>query len=242
MNPPSAKEALALAKKVDQGIKNISDVQVVLCPPFVYIPIFHAEKFNFLLGAQNCFWQKQGAFTGEISPAMLKNLGCSHVIIGHSERKNYLSETYEVIRQKVKASLDVGLIPVVCIGEKAQGSPNAKRELELQMQILLADISRTQSSKIVLVYEPEWAISSVKGVQAATPQDCEAAISFMKEVLARKWGEASAKGIHILYGGSVRKENIREFIEKGGADGALVGAASLNAQEFVSLVKESILG
>jgi len=234
MNPGSSKEAWDLAEAVKRGVAEIRDVKVVLCPPFVYLSALieggsaFAQGFGGLaFGSQDCFWEDQGAFTGEVSPSMLRELGCSYVILGHSERKNYLGESFEMINKKIKAALAAGLIPVVCIGEK----------LEQEMREVLKAVTPEQARKLVLVYEPEWAISTNKGAAPARPEDCGRAIALMAKVAQEMFGDIQ---IPILYGGSTNSENIKGFIESG-AQGALVGSASLDAQEFIELVKNAAM-
>ncbi len=238
MNPQSLKEAQELFDAVAQGVKDVDGAEIVACPPVVYIPALRHTSYSMLLGAQNCFWTKSGAFTGEISPAMLRDLGCTYVILGHSERKNYLGETYEIINKKVKAVLREGLIPVVCIGEKErQGAHGNSKELERQMRDVLKEITRVQAKDIVLCYEPEWAISTNKGAAAAAPEDCAQSIASMREIVKELFGDLQ---FPILYGGSTNSENIRGFIGSG-AQGALVGFASLDAEEFIQLVKNALM-
>ncbi|OHA63156.1 MAG: triose-phosphate isomerase [Candidatus Wildermuthbacteria bacterium RIFCSPHIGHO2_01_FULL_45_20] len=236
MYPLDEDVAVELATKVEQGIKNVEGVEVALCPPFVYLIEIKKHLAKASLGAQNTFWEQEGAYTGEISPAMLKKLGCSYVILGHSERKNFLGETPEMINQKVRAVLAAKLIPVVCIGEKKRLKGAIRAELEWQMKGIFKDIPSSAISKIVLAYEPEWAISSQVHAQPATPQDCKETISFMRDALKGLWDETIAKNMTILYGGSVNSSNIKEFLLEGNAQGALVGFASLEAEEFIKLV------
>lgn len=245
MNPETLQEAMVLFKHVAKGVKDIKEVQVVMCPPFVYLnhakdgPLYRNTKVRPLqIGAQDCFWEYRGAFTGEISPLMLKKLGCEYVILGHSERKNYLKETLDMIEKKIIAALRSSLIPIVCIGEKSRGEQR-KKEVESQLRELLGRIEQKDLRKIVLTYEPEWAISSQKGAEPANPEEAERTIFFMREILCDMFGESIAAQIPILYGGSVDHKNIRTFIREGKAQGALVGSASLNAKEFIELVKNA---
>ncbi|MCH8048617.1 triose-phosphate isomerase [Patescibacteria group bacterium] len=218
MNPVDSSDAAKLFGRVANEISSQKHIEVVLCPPFPFIFQLIAHEPDIHIGAQDCFWEQEGAFTGEVSPVMLKALGCSHVILGHSERKKYLFETAEMINKKLKAVLQAGLTPVVCIGE----------HVEQEMKEVLGDVDNT--SNIVLVYEPEWAISTSENApRPATPQDCKEAIEKMRSIL----------DVPILYGGSVVSTNIARFIKEGGASGALVGSASLDAQEFIALVKEA---
>jgi len=218
MNPIDSSDAAKLFGRTANEISSIRKAEVVLCPPFPFILQLAAYEPNTRIGAQDCFWEQEGAFTGEVSPAMLKVLGCSHVILGHSERKKYLFETTEMINKKLKAVLRAELIPVVCIGE----------HVEQEMKEILEGIEDT--SNIVLVYEPEWAISTSENAKPATPKDCKEAVEKMRDILDAP----------ILYGGSVTSSNVAQFIKEGGVQGALVGSASLDAEEFISLVKNSV--
>ena len=201
--------------------------------------MLQASGFKFQIGAQDCFWEEGGAFTGEISPVMLKDLGCSYVIVGHSERKKYMAETYEMINKKMLAVLQARLTPIICIGEKERGEN--KGELEKQMREILVKINDEDVVRHVLAYEPEWAISSHTNAESAHPNDCKVSIDFMRAVLSDMFGEAQAEKVRILYGGSTNSKNISEFIKQGGAQGALVGSSSLDEKEFVSLVKNAIV-
>ena len=221
MNPVDSSDAAKLFGRVANEISSQKNVEVVLCPPFPFIFQLTAYEPDIQIGAQDCFWESPptggGAFTGEVSPAMLKALGCSHVILGHSERKKYLYETAEMINKKLKAALKAELIPVVCIGE----------HIEQEMKEVLEGVNNT--SNIVLVYEPEWAISTSENARPSTSEDCKEAIKKMRNML----------DVPILYGGSVDSDNIAHFIKEGGAQGALVGSASLKAEEFIELVKKA---
>jgi len=220
MNPVDSSDAAKLFGRVANEVNSIKKVEVVLCPPFPFIFQLTAYEPTMRIGAQNCFWEQEGAFTGEISPAMLKALGCSYVILGHSEREKHLSETNEMVNKKLKAVLRAELTPIVCIGE----------HIEQEMKEVLEGVDNT--SNIVLVYEPEWAISTSEEARPSTPEDCKEAIEKMRNI----------RNAPILYGGSVDSTNITHFLKKGGAQGVLVGSASLKAEEFISLVKEADSG
>lgn len=239
LNPINQTEAEWLLHAIGNESENVKGmgktIEVVLCPPFVYLPKLSISKYKLQSGAQDCFWEDQGAFTGEISPHMLAEIGCSYVIVGHSERKQYLGETYEMIQKKVKAALAAELTPVVCIGEKEQGENS--EELATQMREILRDITPEQAPKIILAYEPEWAISSNEHAKAATPENCKRSIGYMRAVAKELFGEIE---IPILYGGSTNSKNIGKFIQAGAA-GALVGSASLDAEEFIALVRNAAI-
>ncbi|MBI1984738.1 MAG: triose-phosphate isomerase [Candidatus Wildermuthbacteria bacterium] len=228
MNPSNSKEAFDLALSVQNELKGLN-IEVVLCPPFVYVPQL-LPSLNVFIGAQDCFWEQEGPYTGEISPAMLKNLGCSHVILGHSERRRNLKETAEMVQSKAKACLEIGLIPVVCIGQSA----------EKEFQDMLQAFDAQEISKIVFAYEPEWAISTQKGAKSEDPEHARTIMEGMKEALASAFGKETAEKTRIIYGGSVNQENIGKFL-KVGFQGALVGAASLDNKGFVALAKKAEL-
>lgn len=238
MNPEDTDKTQELFGAIAKGVED-ADIDVVLCPPFVYLAKLQISSFKLQIGAQDCFWEERGAFTGEVSPLMLKNVGCSYVILGHSERKNYLQETTDIISRKVAAALKAGLTPIICIGEKEKGTAESGGQVKEQMQVILAGVDKTDIKLVVLVYEPEWAISTNKDAEPAAPQDCKEAISYMREVLSGMFKEPISKETLILYGGSVNSSNIKEFLAEGEADGALIGGASLEAEEFIRLVKNA---
>ncbi len=215
MNPGTLKEAQELFDAVGRGVAGIAGVEVVICLPFVHIPMLHAASFKLHVGAQDCFWENPptggGAFTGEISPQMLKGAGCSYVILGHSERAKYLGETEDMVQKKVASALRAGLKVVLCVGENEK-TPADKENL-------------------IVVYEPEWAISTEGGRAADVSRVAERVAAMRK---AFKTGP-------ILYGGSVDSSNIAAFLKETGVQGALVGAASLNAEEFIRLVKSAAM-
>jgi triosephosphate isomerase (TIM) len=209
MNPKTLSEAQELASAVRQ---EAFEAEVVLCPPYPFIASLKS------LGAQDCGWEQSGAYTGEVSPAQLKDLGCEYVILGHSERKKYFGETREMVNKKAQAAMQAGLTPVMCIGEN----------IEQEMEIALVG---TDPTRLVLVYEPEWAISTAEHFKEVTPEDCKIAVDAM-----RKQFEGP-----ILYGGSVDSRNVARFFQRGGVQGVLVGSASLDAHEFIQLVKNAVL-
>lgn len=242
MNPSNSKEAFDLAKTIAQGVQGV-EADVVLCPPFVYISdIVRASSFArqqtsyggssvaFGVGGQDCFWEHQGPYTGEVSPVMLRSLGCTYVILGHSERERFVNETMQMVQKKVKSALVAGLVPVVCIGDYDEGNRN--QELGAKMRGILKGLSLQDVSKTVLVYEPVWAISTNPGSKPATAKDVKEAVACMRSI---------AKKTTILYGGSVNSKNITEFLEDDTTQGALVGGASLDAEEFIALVKNAAL-
>lgn len=238
MNPPVLKEAEKLFNDIKEGVKNIKDAKVVICPSFPYISNLKSENSNLKLGAQNCFWEEKGAFTGEVSPQMLKDLGVEYVILGHSERRKYLGETDEMINKKLKKALELGLLSILCVGDKDRETKGDMKEIDLQLETALRGLENYDLSKLTITYEPVWAISTTEGGAAATPEDTKEAVFYIKNYLNVLIGKDKTSKIRIIYGGSVNSQNINSFI-KAGVDGALVGAASLKAEEFINVVKNA---
>jgi len=206
-----------------------NNAEFVFCPPFVYLENFKNEKLkNLKLGAQNCFWENQGAYTGEISPIMLKNLGAEYVIIGHSERRNYLDETDEMINKKIKAALETGLKVILCVGEPDK-SMFAKDFVKDQLEKDLKNIHNAS----IIAYEPVWAISAENGKSDA-PDDALEMIKFIKQLLNTKY---KLQNTRVVYGGSVDSKNIQNFLKYEEIDGALVGGASLKKDEVEKICK-----
>lgn len=231
MNPASAKEAKALFDSVRKGIKN-AKAEVVVCPPFVYLPLFKGVT----LGAQDIFFKEKGAFTGGISPAMLKNSGAEYVIVGHSERRIHFGESNEIINKKIKAALKHKLTPILCVGEQQGQEKSAV--LETQLAEDLKDVSRDEIKKVVIVYEPVWAISKGDGRgKNCSVDETMRSVLFIRKVIVQLYRRELAGAIKILYGGSVNAENSGAYLKEGGVDGLLVGGASLDAQEFTKIVK-----
>jgi len=230
-------EAEEFVKELLPLIEGTSEVEVVLCPVYTCLDRIGAalQGTGIKLGAQNLFWEEKGAYTGEVSATMLKDVGCSHVIIGHSERRQILGETDVVINWKLKAALDAGLVSVLCVGETLQERENhlALERVQEQLNRALKDIS-LDGRLLVIAYEPVWAIGT--GVNAS-PDDAQEMITFIRASLARLYGRELADTVQILYGGSVKDENIAEFLAEEDVDGALVGGASLIVDSFARIVR-----
>ncbi|NLK43399.1 MAG: triose-phosphate isomerase [Tissierellia bacterium] len=229
------KEGLQLVKEIKNSKLN-ENVEVVVCVPFVGLSEIKKalENTNIKLGAQNMHWEESGAFTGEISPLMLKEIGVDYCIIGHSERRQYFNELDFTVNKKIKAALLHGIKPIVCVGETLeQRESNIEKEV-VKSQILTAfeDIEEKDLENIVIAYEPIWAIGTGK---TASSDDANDMIGFIRDIIGEKYGEAKGK-IRIQYGGSVKPSNIKELMEKPEIDGALVGGASLKAKDFVDLI------
>jgi triosephosphate isomerase (TIM) len=212
--------------------------EIAVCPPFVDVPaaVEAAKGSNVAIGAQNMYWEKEGAFTGEISTGMLLAVGCTHVIIGHSERRQYFGETDDTVNLKLKAALEAGLIPIVCVGEVLEEREAGLTEDVLRRQCLRAfhAISGKKAAKLVIAYEPVWAIGTGK---TATPQLASEAHQLIRSEAGKALGEDLAENLRILYGGSVKPENAKALMSEAEIDGALVGGASLDPKSFAAIVK-----
>lgn len=228
-------EAAQLVKELLPSIEPIRGVEKVICPPFTALLPVSAllEGTDVRLGAQNMHWESAGAFTGEIAPDMVAEL-CDYVILGHSERRAYFGETDELVQQKVQAALQRDLIPIVCVGEQLE-EREAGRTAEVvrrQIQLGLAGIT-DEVSRVVVAYEPIWAIGTGK---AATPAGANAVIgTVIRPALGEMYGAQAAQDIRVLYGGSVKANNAADFFAQPEIDGALVGGASLKAEEFAQI-------
>ena len=215
-----------------------SKVDAVICAPFLQLPalVEAAKGSSIHIGAQNMHQEKEGAFTGEISGDMLKDIGVTHVVIGHSERRQYFNETDETVNLKTKAALDLGLTPIVCVGESLEQREAGETETVVSKQVAEAFEGLTESEveKTVVAYEPIWAIGTGK---TATADDANQVCQAIRETLLDLHGEEAANATRILYGGSVKPANIEELLGKDDIDGALVGGASLEADSFLQLVE-----
>jgi len=230
-------EAIELVSKMRTGLDKISGVEKVICPPFVSLAAVKEliKGSSIKLGAQNLYFEEKGAYTGEISPLMLAGL-CQFVIIGHSERRQYFGETGEIVNKKNKAALKAGLDPILCLGEKLEDNEAGKTNevVSRQLEEALAGIAGTNG--IVIAYEPIWAIGTGR---SATGGQANETIAFIRQQVARLYDITTAQNIRILYGGSVTADNIAEFVRQPDIDGALVGGASLKAEQFVSIVRQT---
>jgi len=217
---------------------NAGGPEVLVFPPFLALEAVHQilEGSPLKLGAQDVHWEAKGAFTGELSPAMLKEVGVGAVLLGHSERRHVMGETNEMINKKVKACLAAGLLPVVCIGEllEERNMGVTREVVERQIAKGLEGLTPEDVSKLVLAYEPVWAIGTGK---TATPRQAEEVHHYVRKLITQKSGEAVGQGIRILYGGSVSPDNVKELMSEEDIDGALVGGASLKVDSFLKIVR-----
>jgi triosephosphate isomerase len=212
--------------------------EIVVCPPYVDLSaaVESAKGSNVAIGAQNLHWEKEGAYTGEISASMLLAVGCTHVIIGHSERRQYFGETDDIVNLKLKAALETGLTPIVCVGEVLEEREAGLTEDVLRRQCLRAfhAVSSKKAGRLVVAYEPVWAIGTGK---TATPQMAAESHSLIRGEATKTFGEQFANNLRILYGGSVKPENAKVLMAEEEIDGALVGGASLDPKSFAAIVK-----
>ena len=233
--------AVALASGVREGLTETLDLDVALAPPFPFLAaVGEAVRGSRVgLAAQNCHFEEKGAFTGEVSPLMLKSVGCSHVILGHSERRAQWKESDELINSKVKAVLKAGLHVILCVGETLEQRQAGQLEAVVSRQVRdgLEGISASDLDSLVMAYEPVWAIGT--GV-TATPEQAAEAHRLIRGMITEKYGRERAKAFRIQYGGSVKPGNIKDLMAKEDIDGALVGGASLQAESFLAIIRGAV--
>ena len=223
MNPQTLQESLKILI-FNKEVKKDKKIEVVICPPFVFLSKVKELLLNIKLGAQNCFFKEQGAYTGEISPVMLKGLGCKYVIIGHSERREYFNEENKNINRKIISLLKFNLTPILCIGETEKERKGNKLKEVLKKQIK-EGLKGVDYKKIIIAYEPIWAIGTGK---SCSMEDSKKVKEYISSLL---------KDAKVLYGGSVNGDNSEEYIKEAGYDGLLVGGASLKPKEFLKIIK-----
>ena len=235
-------EAVSAAKELKKLVKNVKNAEVAVCPPFTALEAVSKElkKSNIRLGAQNMHFEDFGAYTGDISPLMLKNAGCEYVILGHSERREFFKEDDVLISKKVVSALSHKLRPILCVGENLEERNRhwTQEVLEKQLNNCLQDVAKKQMGNVVIAYEPIWAISrGDPSHKAATSKDAEEGHALIRNFLSIMFGRKTADNARIIYGGSVKPENAGELLSRKGIDGGLVGNASLNAKSFAEIVK-----
>lgn len=233
-------EAIELVNGLKRQLYDINNMDIVVCPPFTALCDVNEVimETNITLGAQDLFWEENGAFTGEISAKMLKDVGCQYVIIGHSERRQYFGETNETVNKKLKIALKTDLLPIVCVGEKLE-----EKDKGLTFDVIkdhiengLAGLSSDDILKVIIAYEPVWAIGTGRN---ATPQQAQEAHSYIRKLLTNLFDKETAGTVRIQYGGSIKPENIKDIMKQPDVDGGLVGGASLDLASFVQIVKLS---
>ena len=230
-------EAMELVKAMKEKLHQIAGVEKVLCPPFISLTTVKEliKGTSIKLGAQNMYFERSGAYTGEVSPAMLTGL-CEFVILGHSERRGYFGETDQLVNKKVKAALAVGLTPIVCVGESLEQNNAGETVGVITRQVKAAFEGIASPKGTVIAYEPIWAIGTGK---SASGEQANAVIKVIRSTVAQIYGDSLAQAMRIQYGGSANNANIAEFIRQPEIDGALVGGASLKAAEFLGIVEQT---
>jgi triosephosphate isomerase len=236
----TSKAALELVTLLKRELSDVTDVDIVVCPVFTVLRDVNDVllETNIGLGAQDLYWEDAGAFTGEVSAPMIKDTGAQYVIIGHSERRQFFGETNETVNKKIKAALKHGLTPIVCVGEVLAERESGKTNdvIRTQFEGCFAGFTAEEMKRLVIAYEPVWAIGTGK---TATPQQAQEVHHVIRGLLKNSFDPSVAEAVRIQYGGSVKAENIADLISQGDIDGALVGGASLKADSFVEIVKNS---
>ena len=231
-------EAVLFVEELAPRVADVEDREILVCPPYVYIyPLIHALVGSpVMVGAQNVFWEDQGAFTGEVSAPMIRSTGARFAIVGHSERRQYFSETDESVNRRLTACLKATIAPIVCVGESLQ-EREAGKTLDVvgsQLRVGLKNVPSHETAHLVIAYEPVWAIGTGR---TATPQIAQEVHAFIRGVLRELFGESPAEAVRILYGGSVKPDNVDDLMAQEDIDGALVGGASLDVTSFERIIR-----
>jgi len=231
-------EAQQLANQIKIRSTDIKNTDIILCPPFTALTVVNevVKGTSIGLGAQNMYWEKSGAFTGEISAEMIKSTGAGYVVIGHSERRQYFAETDETVNLKIKAALNEGLKPIVCVGESLdeRESGITAQVIEKQVNGALAGLNAKNMAEIIIAYEPVWAIGTGK---TATPEQAQEVHAQTRSLINKQFGDEVSSNIRIQYGGSVKEENAEILLGQPDIDGALVGGACLKAETFLPIIQ-----
>ncbi len=233
-------EAIELVNGLKRELYDEEGIEIVICPPYTALSELgeSLQDSNIQLGAQDLFWESSGAYTGEVSASMLKDVGCRYVIIGHSERRHYLGETNEMVAKKVRRALDEKLIPIVCVGERLEEREEGKTFEVVKDHLAngLSLVKKEEIHEVVIAYEPVWAIGTGKNATAGQAEEVHA---FIRKLLGDVFDKTAAARVRIQYGGSVKPENIAELMEEEDVNGALVGGASLTIEGFSQIVKRA---
>lgn len=235
-------ESISMAIGLKRKFYTFSEADIVLCPPFTALAKVYDEIMDssIMLGAQDVYWEEEGAWTGQISPNMLKDVGCRYVIIGHSERRMHFGERDEDVNRKLKVLLMHGMVPIMCIGEKIEERDNGMTNEVLKKQLTrgLKNLVKDEVMRIVIAYEPVWAIGTGR---TAMPQQAQDAHKFIREFIGHSYDKEVFSKVRILYGGSVQPDNIARLMAQEDVDGALVGGASLDVNSFTEIVQNAVL-
>ena len=231
-------ETRKLISEIKAEIPKSHKSEFILCPPFISIPaaLEEAKDSSINIGAQNCHWEEKGAFTGEISPKMLSELGINYVIIGHSERRAYFGETDETVNKRIKSSLNEGITPILCVGENLTQRENGETQniIKNQLELDFKDIDENSAEKIIIAYEPIWAIGTGK---TATDNQAQEICEFIRNTIGKMFSAEVSEKIHILYGGSMNDKNAEGLLSMPDIDGGLIGGASLKADSIAQILK-----
>ena len=234
-------EAVDLTTEIKRLVADTTNVEIIVAPAFTALAAVYEviQESNICLAAQDIYWENSGAFTGEISPTMLKDVGCDYVIIGHSERRQFFAETNESVNLKTKAALTTDLKPIICVGEQLDDreAGNTEKIIEDHVTGGIKDLSADQMLSCVIAYEPVWAIGTGK---TATPKQAQEVHAYIRQLISEAYTDEIANQVRIQYGGSVKPDNAAELMSQPDVDGALVGGASLQADSFAQIVKSSI--
>lgn len=237
-----APERVNLVSQLKKELAEVKGAEIVICPSFISLQEVGRliKEANLKLGAQDIFWEEKGAYTGEISPLMLEEMGCEYVIVGHSERRKYLNETEEMIHKKIRIVLKERLTPILCVGETFEERQNGAKDYVIMRQLnsALEGIKLITGQKIIIAYEPVWVIGSGQAVQ---PSEAGSTRDLIRQTLLDLFpADVIDSDIRIIYGGSVNSANVRQFLSEARMDGVLVGGASLKAEEFIGIVKNVV--
>lgn len=231
-------EAVSLAKGIVESMGKTSDVDIAICPPYISLHAVSGivKDSNIKLGAQDVHWESKGAFTGKVSCSMLKSVGVTYVILGHSEQRTYFNETNETVNKKTKAVLASGLLPIICVGETLDERKSGRMDsvIESQTKGAFEGISAEDALKCTVAYEPVWAIGTG---ETATPQQANEAHIFIRKILSKLYNDETAGAIRIQYGGSMKPDNAKSLLAQSDVDGGLIGGASLKTNDFAGIVK-----
>ena len=232
----TARQAAETIRSLAEAVKGVLDVEVVICPPFTALSaaVDAAKGSPVAIGAQDCYWETEGAFTGEVAVPMIADLGCSHCIVGHSERRQFFGETDATVDKKVEAVLAHGLTCIACVGETLQEREAGQTFAVLERQVRNGLARHLASPRLIVAYEPVWAIGTGK---TAAPAQAQEAHAFIRQVAAQASSAAAAQAVRILYGGSVKPDNVAQLMAQPDVDGGLVGGASLDAASFAKIVR-----
>ncbi|TSC67124.1 MAG: triosephosphate isomerase (TIM) [Parcubacteria group bacterium Gr01-1014_66] len=238
MNPGDEEEAMRLARHMASFARRTAFRGLVIAPPFPFLKSVGGVLGNVIaLGAQDASGEEKGPYTGEVSAGQLKDLGVRFVIVGHSERRMHWGESNALIGKKMRRVLEEGLTPVLCVGERDRQDGQMSLEVGTQLRAILTGLPRRMQEHYIIVYEPVWAVSTMQGSQPDTPENAFRAKLYIQKIIADLFGAKNAAAIKVIYGGSVRPENVRGFLREGRMDGVLIGGASLSAKVFLKILQ-----